>query len=386
MSCSNQSQISLSKFKEIINAELLQEIDEDFIIESLAASPSEAKPSDLAFVFPQKAAKALKIMKNSWAKTLVLAKALKEEALFSEFLSDHPEKVYLFVDRPRYALKLVINFFSKRKNQTNPGIHSSAVIEEGAEIDPSASIGALSYIGKDAVIKARVKIHPRVSIGAGTIIDEDSEIHSGTVVEDTITIGKRVIIYSNSVIGADGYSFVTKEASNLEKLQKRDFNLKFDRQIQEKINSIGTVIIENDVEIGSCTTIDRGTIGATKICEGAKIDNLCQIAHNVVIGKDAMIIAKTGIAGSSKIGDRVTMAGSSNCGDGINIGHDVVVGACSAVNSDLDPLVPVLGEPAIPYGEFMKRQRAIARLPRHQEEFRKLKARVEELSKEPSRV
>jgi UDP-3-O-[3-hydroxymyristoyl] glucosamine N-acyltransferase len=384
MSCQTEASISLSKIIEITEAEPASHFDEDLKIHNIAANPSEAYDDDLVLIFPYKISKALKMLRTCEGRVIMLSKNLKEESIIQELISENPQKTFLFVERPRYALKQIIKFFSKRQNELAPGIHASAVIEDSAEIHPSACISALTYIGSNVKIGARVKIYPRVSIGAGTSIGEDTIIHSGTVIEDMISIGKRVIIYSNSVIGADGYSFVTREASNLEKLQRRDFNLKFDRQIQEKIESIGTVIIEDDVEIGSCTTIDRGTIGATKICEGAKIDNLCQIAHNVVIGKDAMIIAKTGIAGSSKIGDRVTMAGSSNCGDGVNIGHDVVVGACSAVNSDLDPLVPVLGEPAIPYGEFMKRQRAIARLPRQQEEFRKLKAKVEDLLKETS--
>ncbi len=239
----------------------------------------------------------------------------------------------------------------------------------------------MAFVGPASSLGSGTKIFPRAYIGTGVVIGQNCEIRAGAVIEDYCVIGDRVIIQPNAVIGGDGYSYTTEEPTNLEKMQKRDFNFSMDRQVQHKIISAGNVIIEDDVEIGSNTCVDRGTIGPTLVGCGTKIDNLCQIAHNVQIGKDCLIIAQTGIAGSAKIGDRVTMAGASGCGDGVEIGNDVVVGAFSAVNSDVDPFMPVLGAPAIAYGEFMRRQRAIAKLPKQQEEFRKLKSRVEELGK-----
>ena len=159
----------------------------------------------------------------------------------------------------------------------------------------------------------------------------------------------------------------------LEKLQKQDFNFNSGRQIQEKIQSIGGVVIESDVEIGSCTTIDRGTLGNTIIGEGTKIDNQCQIAHNVEIGRDCLIIAKVGIAGSVKVSDRVVIAGASGIADGVKIANDVVVGAFSGVHGDLDPYLPVLGIPAVPYGEFMNRQKSIMRIPKLIKDLKTLK-------------
>ncbi len=370
----------LSQINQIISG--LRTITEDYEIDAIAAKPNLATPRELALVFPNKFSKAHKLLKESQAKVFLISYELSQDADFIRYQENLQHVQFLIVKRPKFALKLLLPFFERPRLKPTQGVHLTAVIETSAQIHNTAAIAALSYIGPETIIEANVQIHSRVTIGRNVYIGENTVIKSGVVIEDYSVIGSNVIIHPNAVIGSDGYSYVTEEPSNLEKLQKGDFNFAMDRQIQHKVNSAGHVIIENDVEIGANTCIDRGTIGPTLIKEGSKIDNLVQIAHNVEIGKDTLIISLTGIAGSARIGDRVTMAGSSGCGDGVTIANDVVVGAFSAVNSDLDPFLPVLGAPAIPYGEFMKRQRAIARLPRQQEELRKLKSKVEDLCKE----
>lgn len=371
---------TFKKIAEIVNGEVLGK-DTNHDILALASYPNLAKSNELALIFPTKPSKALKLLSESPARFFIIADTLKNDESFKEHLQKFNDLNFIFVKRPRYALKQIIGLFAKTRYSPSLGIHSSAVVEQGAIIDESASIGAMSFIGPGSKIGPGVKIYPRVTIGLNVEIQAHSVIHSGVVIEDYVQIGKRVIIHANTVIGSDGYSYVTEEPSNLEKMQNGNFNFSLNRQIQEKIISIGSVIIADDVEIGANTVIDRGTIGSTIIGEGTKIDNLCQIAHNVQIGRDCLIVANVGLAGSVKVADRVTIAGGSGCGDGVEIGNDAVIGAYCAVNSNIDPFMPMLGIPAIPHGEFMKRQKAIARLPQYREELRKLEKKVEELAK-----
>lgn len=371
--------MKLKKIADILDAKL--EGNENFEVKELAVTPAEASETALALVFPTKFSKASRFLKNSRAKALIIPIELNEDELFKEYRAENLSGVSLIlVKRPKFALSKIITHFEKPRHKPTH-IHPSAVIETNAKIGKGVSIGALAYIGENVVIGDNSIIHSRVTINSNSQLGENCELHSGVVIEDYTEIGSRVEIQANAVIGADGYSYITEEATNLEKMQKGIFEFRMDRQIQHKVNSAGNVIIGDDVEIGANSCIDRGSIGPTRIGDGTKIDNLCQIAHNVQIGKDCLIISQTGIAGSAKINDRVTMAGGSGCGDGVEIGNDVVVGAFSAVNSNLDPFLPVLGAPAIPYGEFMKRQRVLVRLPKLAEDVRRLKAKIDELGK-----
>lgn len=363
--------VSLSKLAEIAGAEIKG--DAAFEVTAIAVSPDLAKDSELALVFDNKKSKAKKALESCAAKAVLVSEEIKNHP---ELLDDQVN--YLFVKRPRFALQQIIDLFAPKRHKPST-VHPSSVIDETADIDPSVTIGPFVNIGPNTRIKAGTVLHARVSVGADVTVGENCEIYSGVVVEDHSVLGDRVVIHANSVIGSDGFSYVTKDPSNLEKLKSGDFNLSFDRQIQEKISSAGNVEIADDVEIGSNVSIDRGTIGPTRIGAGTKVDNLCQIAHNVQVGKDCLIIANVGIAGSAKIGDRVTMAGGSACADKVELGHDVVVAAYSPVNSDVGPLKPVIGLPAIDYAEFMKRQKALVRLPKYQEQLKFLRSKVQEL-------
>ena len=369
--------MKLKEISEITNAELLGQDDLD--IQGIATLPKEAQANELAFVFPHKFSKAKKYLEENKAKVLVISKKLNEDKLFQSFL-EGKELNLLLVERPKYAMGKILPSFAKQRF-TPQDIHPSAVIDETAKLASGVKVGALSFIGPNVEIGENTVIHARVTINAETKLGSDCLIHSGVVIEDDVSIGSRVEIQANAVIGSDGYSYSTEEATNLEKMQAGDFSFNMDRQVQHKVISNGTVVIEDDVEIGANSCIDRATLATTKVGKGSKIDNLCQIAHNVQIGKDCLIIAQTGIAGSAEIQDRVTVAGSCGIGDGVTIGNDVVVGAFSAVNSSLDPFLPVLGIPAVPYGEYMRRHRVLLKLPKMAEDLRKLKTSVREVSK-----
>ena len=311
----------LSTIAKACNSQL---VGEDLTITDIAASPDLAKETELALVFPHKIAKAMKMLANSQAKALVVHEAIVKEEKLQELVKERGLSLVVSA-RPRYALQQILPLFAKARLEVAGGIHASAVVDVSAEVDVSAKIGPLCYIGPNSKISAGTVLQARVSVGANVEIGQDCQFHSGAVIEDNVVIGSRVIMQANAVVGSDGYSYVTEEPSNLEKLQGQDFSFKFDRQVNHKIISNGGVIIADDVEIGANSCVDAGTIGATYIGEGTKIDNLCQIAHNVELGKDCLIVSGTGIAGSVKIADRVTMAGGSGCGDGVEIGNDVFV-------------------------------------------------------------
>ncbi len=363
---------------QIINAQI--QGNDNLEIKNIATLPKEAKEAELAFVFPERLTKAKKYLQENKAKVLVIAAALNEDEKFQDFIKDQDITI-LVVKRPKFALSLLLPSFQKACYKPD-GVHPSAVIDESVKLAEGVVVGAFCYLGPNVSIGKNTILYPRVTITANASLGEDCKIRSGVVIEDYSEIGDRVMIHANTVVGSDGYSYATQDATNLEKMQKGDFSFNMDRQVQHKVNSAGKVIIEDDVEIGANVCIDKATLATTKIGLGSKIDNLCQIAHNVQIDKDCLIIAQAGIAGSSKIGDRVTIAGKTGCGDGVTIGNDVVVAAFSAVNSDLDPFLPVIGIPAIPYGEYMKRQRVLVRLPKFAEEVRKLKSTVKDLSRD----
>ena len=369
--------MNLKEINEIVSGSLKG--DESLAIDGIATTPAEAQEGELAFVFPDKFAKAKKYLENSKAKALIIAQALFDEQKFQDYIADEDINLIL-VKRPKFALSQISPKFVKERFKPS-GVHPTAVIDETAKLANGVCVGAMSYIGPGVEVGANTVIQARVTVNANSRLGKDCHIHSGVVIEDYSQIGNRVEIHPNAVIGSDGYSYTTQEATNLEKMQKGDFSFNMDRQVQHKVVSAGNVVIEDDVEIGANTCIDRATLASTKIGQGTKIDNLVQIAHNVELGKDCLIISQTGIAGSAKIGDRVTMAGSSGCGDGVSVGNDVVCAAFSAINSDVDPFLPVMGAPAVPYGEFLKRQRAFVRLPKTQDEVRKLKREVDKLGK-----
>jgi len=237
-----------------------------------------------------------------------------------------------------------------------PGIHPTAVVAPDARVAPDASVGALTVLSAGAEVGAGTILDAQVSLGAGVRIGRDCRIFPQVVLRDGVLVGDRVIVHSGAVIGADGFGFAR------------------DGHRYVKIPQIGRVVIEDDVEIGANVTIDRATLGETRIGRGTKIDNLVQIGHNVRVGADTVIVAQVGISGSSRIGSRVTLAGQVGVVDHVEIGDDVIVGAQAGVSKDIPPGSVVLGSPATPHGKFKRQVAAVARLP----EMRKLLRALEE--------
>jgi UDP-3-O-[3-hydroxymyristoyl] glucosamine N-acyltransferase len=245
-----------------------------------------------------------------------------------------------------------------------PGVHPTAVVAPSARLGRDVSVGALTVIGEEAevgdgaVLFPLVSIYPRVKIGAGSII------HSHVSLREDVRVGQRVVIHGGVVIGTDGFAY----------LQGPDGT-------HRKIPQKGTVVIEDDVEIGANTTIDRAALGETIVRRGTKIDNLVMVAHNVEVGTDSLLIAQVGIAGSSTVGNNVLLAGQVGIADHVHIGDRVVIAAKSGITKDVPSGAFVAGSPHLDIHDWRKFWVSAPHLYDLVKELKRLTARVEELEK-----
>jgi UDP-3-O-[3-hydroxymyristoyl] glucosamine N-acyltransferase len=235
-------------------------------------------------------------------------------------------------------------------------IHPTAVVDPTAKLAPdSVAIGAHSVIGRNVSVGAGVTIHPNVTIYDDVTIGNDSVIHSGVAVRERTVIGERVIIHNNSVIGCDGFGYAKDE-------ERRWL----------KIPQAGRVVIDDDVEIGAGTTIDRASVGESRIGRGSKIDNLVQIGHSCTVGEDSLLCAQVGLAGSSHIGSRVILAGQAGVAGHLKIGDDVVLTAKSATSHDIPAGKVISGIPAFDNRDWLRSTAAFRRLGDIQRKVREL--------------
>lgn len=249
-------------------------------------------------------------------------------------------KSYLVVkDSPRIIMPKLLNFFKKKLKPFEN------MIEKTSKIGKNCNIGVNTYIGHDVEIGDNVTIYPNVTICEGSKIGESTIIYSGVNIREFSKIGERCVIQPGAVIGSDGFGFVKVNGNN------------------QKIDQIGSVVIEDDVEIGANTTIDRGAIGDTFIKKFTKIDNLVQIAHNDILGENCLIISQVGIAGSATIGNNVTIAGQTGVGGHITIGDNVIIGAKSGVSGSVESNQILSGYPLVNHKEDLKIKIALKKLP-----------------------
>jgi UDP-3-O-[3-hydroxymyristoyl] glucosamine N-acyltransferase len=243
-----------------------------------------------------------------------------------------------------------------------PFVHQSAVIDPSARVSKTAWLGAFSYVGPRSQIADGVRIHPNVTIYEDVTIGKSSMIHSGSVIRERSVIGERVVIHNNVVVGCDGFGYAKDE-------QRRWL----------KIPQTGRVVIEDDVEIGAGTTIDRASVGESRIGRGSKLDNLVQIGHSCTVGEDTLLCAQVGLAGSSHIGSRVILAGQAGVAGHLTIGDDVVLTAKSATSHDVPPGKVISGIPAFDNKDWLRSTAAFRRLGEMHKTIRELQRRVEEL-------
>lgn len=302
---------------------------------SNAAGLSEACESDLSFFHNPKYA-------NDLALTRAGVVLVPED---TTGLTRPPTQTWIRVSHPQFAYGRILGLIEKTRRRHPQGRHPNAVIHPDARVDSTAGIGPFVTIEAGAEIGARSVLYPGCSIGARSRIGPDSILYSNVTVCEDVDIGARAIIHSGAVLGADGYGFATVEGRH------------------QKIPQIGRVVVEEDVEIGANSTIDRATTGETRIGAGTKIDNLVHIAHNVRIGRDCLIVAQVGISGSTKVGHHVTLAGQVGVIGHLTIGDGAVIAAQSGIIGDVEPGAVLFGSPARPHRVAMKLQALYGRLP-----------------------
>jgi len=269
----------------------------------------------------------------------------------------------LVVDDAELALAKVLSAFAPPIPRPPIGIDPTAKIASTVMMGEDVAVGPHVVLGERVQIGSAAVLHAGVFIGDDTKLGDHCELFPGAVVRERITLGHRVVIHSGSVLGSDGFGY------------------RWDGSRHVKIPQIGTVIIGDDVEIGSCVCIDRAKFGATKIGSGTKIDNLVQIAHNVEIGEHCIIVGQAGIAGSAKLGRGVVLGGQVAVRDHIIIGDGAMVAATSGIAEDVPPKSIVSGTPALPHRQSLREQAALRDLPDLRNRVKQLKDQLDEMQK-----
>jgi len=282
-----------------------------------------------------------------------------------DFVAEQPITATLVrVEDPYQSLAALLNLVSQSK-VSKTGIDPQSSISSSAKLGENLYIGTYTIIGDNSSIGDNTKIHAQVYIGDGVRIGTDCIIYEGAKIMDDCVIGNGCILQPGSIIGSDGFGFAPQNAGDY-----------------QKIPQIGNVILEDNVEIGSNTTIDRATMGSTIIRKGVKLDNLIQVGHNVEIGENTVIAAQTGIAGSTKVGCNCMIGGQVGMAGHLHVADGSMIGAQSGLsNSLLDPTHPVFGTPAINHKKFARSFAIFKQLPDMNLEMGKLRKELEELKK-----
>ena len=323
---------------------------EDLVITGIN-SIEDAKQGDLTFADSKKHAQ---FIEKTNASCVITTKNIEKSS-----------KTIIRTENPSLAFAKILSMLYDLKVKHPRGIHSSAIIEKGVSLGKDVSIGACSVISEGSQIGDKTVIYPGCYVGPRTKIGSSCVIYPQTVIRDGMVIGNKVIIHSGSVIGADGFGYHQLEGKHI------------------KVPQIGNVVIEDDVEIGSCVTIDRATLGQTVIGQGTKIDNLVQVAHNVKLGKNCILVSQAGISGSCKLGDNVILGGQVGVVDHVSLGDKSMVAAKAGVTKSFPSGTILIGVPAKPYREGKKILAASARLPHLMKKIEDLDRKIKELEKKP---
>jgi UDP-3-O-[3-hydroxymyristoyl] glucosamine N-acyltransferase len=341
----NPSRITAGQLARDTGAELVGDAGRELT----GIAPLEAAgPSDLSFLANPAYAAAFK--------------ATRAGAVFvPRSVEERPEGVALLLaDNPYLSFARAAARFDTRDLPV-PGVHPTAVVHPTARLGKEVSIGPLCVVGANAVIGERSVLHALVSVGEDVVIGSDCRLHSQVSVRERCVLGDRVVLQNGVQIGADGYGFAPHEG-------------RF-----EKVPQIGNVVIGNDVEIGANSCIDRAMMASTVIGEGTKIDDLVMIAHNVQVGPHCLLVAQTGISGSTKLGHHVVLGGQTGVAGHIEIGDMVRVGAKGGVTRGIKTGRTYAGFPAMPHDEWLRNQALISRLDKLKAEVRRLGEELEAL-------
>ena len=268
------------------------------------------------------------------------------------------------VDDPYSSLTMLLELVNQATLGNKRGIESPAHISDSAQLPDDAYVGAFAYVGERVVVGSSVKIYPQVYVGDDVTIGDNVILYPGVKIYHGCRIGNNCIIHAGTVIGSDGFGFAPQPDGSY-----------------KKIPQIGIVIIEDNVEIGANTTIDRATMGATIIHRGVKLDNLIQLAHNVEVGENTVMAAQVGVAGSSKIGAQCMFGGQVGVAGHRRVGSHVNVGAQTGIPNDVKDNMEIMGYPAVPKIDFARQTIHVKRLPELNNTVKQLQREIEELKK-----
>jgi UDP-3-O-[3-hydroxymyristoyl] glucosamine N-acyltransferase len=257
----------------------------------------------------------------------------------------------------------VLKQYSAGQSLEPEGIHPRACVDPAAHLEPNVGVGAAAVIEAGARIGTGTTVGAGAYVGRNVAVGDNCLIHPGVRLLHGVRLGSRVIVHAGTVVGSDGFGFVPTGNGH------------------DKIPQIGDVVIEDDVEIGANCTIDRGTLGSTRIGRGVKIDNLVHIGHNVTIGENSVIVAQVGISGSTRVGRGVMLGGQAGVAGHVEVGDGARVGGQSGVTKSVDAGAVVSGYPAMDHDRARRLQAHLRRLPDLSEQVRKLEARLRDLEK-----
>lgn len=314
------------------------------------ATLEEAGPADLSFVGSDSYVAKLSDTK---AAAIIAQKRVK--------LPETWARPALVVDDADLAISKVLELFAPPIPRPPVGVDTFARVAPTAVLGEGVAVGPFVSIGNRTRIGSRVVIHAGCFIGDDVVIGDDCECFPNVTIRERITIGSRVVIHAGSALGTDGFGY------------------RWDGQRHAKIPHIGTIVIEDDVEIGSCVCVDRAKFSSTRIGRGSKIDNLVQVAHNVHMGPHCVITGQVGLAGSVKLGAGVVLGGQAAVRDHVTMGDGAMGAGCSGIADDVAPKQIVSGVPAVPHRQSLREQAALRHLPAMRSELRELQDLVESL-------
>lgn len=331
--------IPLKKIAAYVNGHLIG--DENMMLSGIA-SIKDAKEGEITFLTHPGYRKYLKDCKAS---AIIVGK---------DFPADTLQKTGIIVtDNPASAYIKAVELFTKPRKR-RAGLSRLAHVSKQSKIAKDVSVAPYVFIDKKTDIRSGVTVFPFVYIGENVTIDERTTIYPHVTIYDNVAVGKNVVIHSGTVIGSDGFGYA------------------WDGEKHAKIPQIGKVTIEDDVEIGANVTIDRATLGQTIIKKGTKIDNLVQIAHNVSIGENSIIVSQVGISGSVTIGKNVVLGGQAGVADHVSVGDNVMAGGRAGITGDVPPNSLVSGTPHMPHKDWLKMHVYLKKLPLFFEKIKKI--------------
>lgn len=334
---------TLKQLADVIGAELVGNPD---VVINRVFPIEQAQEGDITFVANPKY---LSKLQDCQASAVIVAPGI-----------DVSGRNLLVVANPYLAFAKILTFLQESV-ATEKGVLSGAHVAASAELDASVTVHPGAVVGENVKIGSGTVLFPGVVVYANVSIGSDCLLHAGAIVRENCRLGDRVILQPSAVIGADGFGFAPDGTSYF------------------KIPQVGNVVLEDDVEIGACSCVDRAALGETRIRRGTKLDNLVQIGHNAEIGEDTIIVAQVGIAGSSMVGNHCTFGGQAAVAGHVKVGDNVTLGARSGVSGNVDSNQLLSGVPLQPHKEWLKTTMSLPKVPEMRKEMQKMKKRLEEL-------